>query len=165
MVTILRRRAAWLALVLLCGAGAAACQDAPRPEVPPPLVPPFPEPIHRVGGSEAPGVGGPRRADAGEAIRARVAAADPARGGTLYAEHCSRCHGAEGHGDGPEVATSGRTPRSFARLRRADLDPARLVQVVSAGDRAGMPAFGPKLGEDGVTDVVAYLERLIRPTE
>jgi mono/diheme cytochrome c family protein len=92
-----------------------------------------------------------------------VAADSPAMasGKALYADRCSACHTPTGEG----------IPGLFPRLASAPLinsaDPASLIRVVLAGNRAGstdaaptgpaMPALGWNLSDQQVADVVTYI--------
>ena len=80
-------------------------------------------------------------------------------GGALYREHCARCHGPAGAGDGPDA---GRLPRPPADLRRnARLTAGDLFWWVAHGlPDAGRPGFGDRLVEEERWDVVNYLRAL-----
>ncbi|WP_263263053.1 cytochrome c [Pseudomonas sp. RIT-PI-S] len=82
-------------------------------------------------------------------------------GKALYADRCSGCHTPNGEG----------IPGLFPKLANAPLvnspDPASLIRVVLAGNRAGstdaaptgpaMPAFGWNLSDQHVADVVTFI--------
>jgi mono/diheme cytochrome c family protein/rhodanese-related sulfurtransferase len=75
---------------------------------------------------------------------------DPAHGGQLYAEHCTRCHGARGI-EGPNArigdpAFLARASNGFLRLAIADGRPP-----------TPMEGFGKLLGPQGVQDVIMHL--------
>ncbi len=53
-------------------------------------------------------------------VLAPTRAPDPALGRRLYAERCAMCHGAQGHGDGPQAAGMEPPPIDFADPARAD---------------------------------------------
>lgn len=71
------------------------------------------------------------------------AAPDLARGAALYAEQCSACHGASGHGDGPNARGLNPPPVAFADIARArQRSVFGLYQVISQGlDGTAMPSF------------------------
>jgi cytochrome c oxidase cbb3-type subunit 3 len=78
---------------------------------------------------------------------------DPGNGGTLYAAHCARCHGARGV-EGPNArigdpAFLDRAPNGFLRLAIADGRPP-----------TPMEGYGKQLGEQGVQDVIMFLRTL-----
>lgn len=96
-------------------------------------------------------------------VTAPVAADDPAMvsGKALYADRCSACHTPGGEG------IAGLFPRLANAPLVSSTDPASLVRVVLAGNRAGatdaaptgpaMPAFGWNLSDQQVADVVTYI--------
>jgi cytochrome c oxidase cbb3-type subunit 3 len=71
----------------------------------------------------------------------------------LFQVNCAMCHGSDGGG-----------ARGFPNL--ADKawqwggDPDTVVQTITAGRMAAMPAWGPVLGAQGVDQAVAYVEQL-----
>jgi mono/diheme cytochrome c family protein len=77
-----------------------------------------------------------------------------------YDANCSRCHGESGKGNGmqakmlffmmkmPNLADS-----AYMQMRSDDV----LFQVIKAGGKAGMPAFGLKLTDPEIKDLVAYI--------
>ncbi|PZQ64017.1 MAG: iron permease [Phenylobacterium zucineum] len=70
-------------------------------------------------------------------------APDLARGAALYAEQCAACHGASGHGDGPNAKTLDPRPVAFADVARArQRSLFGLYQVIGQGlDGTAMPSF------------------------
>jgi mono/diheme cytochrome c family protein len=82
---------------------------------------------------------------------------------------CVTCHGASGKGDGPAGAALNPTPADFTSPEfwaTRTTDDLKTV-VTSGGAAVGkspiMPAWGPVIGEQGVTDVVAYIEATFKP--
>ena len=72
----------------------------------------------------------------------------------LYLQNCSQCHGSDGGG-----------ARGFPNLANADWqwgsDVDSVVATIANGRVAvGMMAWGPVLGEQGVDEVVAYIQQL-----
>ena len=82
-----------------------------------------------------------------------------ASGATLYREHCARCHGVRGAGDGPEVGTR---PPGDLRDRRLALHTAGdLFWWITHGlPSTGMPAFAQLLDDDQRWDVVNFVRAL-----
>ncbi|MGE5848683.1 MAG: c-type cytochrome [Candidatus Methylomirabilota bacterium] len=90
------------------------------------------------------------------------------RGRALYDAHCAVCHGSTGKGDGPGARVVRQSMRDFT-------DPAAMQAV---GDRFlfeitkkgssqfgrsnAMPAWGMKLSDAEIHDVVAYIRSLAR---
>jgi mono/diheme cytochrome c family protein len=86
----------------------------------------------------------------------------------LYARFCSRCHGAQGHGDGDNVAYLPVRPTAHAdsayMSRRSD---DALFDATYAGgyimNRSNrMPPFGETLTRDQIWELVRYLRTLCR---
>jgi cytochrome c oxidase cbb3-type subunit 3 len=71
----------------------------------------------------------------------------------LFQNNCAQCHGSDGGG-----------ARGFPNLTDANWqwggDPDTVVQTISAGRMGVMPPWGEVLGDDGVTQVVAYVRKL-----
>ncbi len=89
-----------------------------------------------------------------------------ARGGELFRENCTGCHGRGGAGDGPDGARLNVKPADFTNLEfmRAET-PRDAFNVITLGRiKAGMPAWGEALSPQEVWDLVAYLWSIARPT-
>jgi cytochrome c oxidase cbb3-type subunit 3 len=71
----------------------------------------------------------------------------------LFQHNCAPCHGSDGGG-----------ARGFPNLANADWqwggDPDAVVATIGSGRVAAMPAWGPVLGDQGVDEVVAYVQKL-----
>ncbi|MEO0424377.1 MAG: cytochrome-c oxidase, cbb3-type subunit III [Pseudomonadota bacterium] len=74
-------------------------------------------------------------------------------GEAVFINNCTTCHGSDGRG-----------ARGFPNLADADWqwggDPDTILQTISHGRNAAMPALGAALGEDGVAEVVEYVRSL-----
>jgi cytochrome c6 len=81
-------------------------------------------------------------------------AADIVRGGQLYAQHCSACHGAGG------LAVLPGAP-SFARGERLMQPDPALLNSVKRG-KGPMPGFLPILKDQEILDIIAYVRTLRR---
>jgi mono/diheme cytochrome c family protein len=91
--------------------------------------------------------------DAGPAIPI-----DPA---VMYAQNCSRCHGADGHGN-PEIKKTLPTVRDFADPAfLATAQPDTVVRTIMAG-KGQMPAFGASLSLPKMQSLSGYVLRLGR---
>ena len=77
-------------------------------------------------------------------------APDLARGAALYTEQCAACHGASGHGDGPNAKTLDPPPVAFADVARArQRSLFGLYQVIGQGlDGTAMPSFAHLPSDD-----------------
>jgi mono/diheme cytochrome c family protein len=90
------------------------------------------------------------------------------RGRALYDAHCAVCHGSTGKGDGPGARVVRQPMRDFT-------DPAAMQAVSDRflfeitkkgssqfGRSNAMPAWGMKLSDTEIHDVVAYIRSLAR---
>jgi cytochrome c6 len=81
-------------------------------------------------------------------------AADVAKGGQIYAQHCMACHGATG------VSVMPGAP-NLARGERMLQPDIQLLASIKAG-RAAMPAYVGILQDREILDVIAYMRMLRR---
>ncbi|HET8730537.1 MAG TPA: cytochrome-c oxidase, cbb3-type subunit III [Moraxellaceae bacterium] len=74
-------------------------------------------------------------------------------GARLFANNCAACHGTDAHG-----------AKGFPNLTDNDWlyggAPDRIVETITGGRQAMMPAWGPILGDDGVKKVANYVMSL-----
>ena len=89
--------------------------------------------------------------------------ADSRRGRTIYKEYCMQCHGAEGEGDGPAASGLEPKPAIHAKMAMDQFPLDYLYNVVYYGGKAVgkspyMPYWGLTLGEQGVADVIAFMQ-------
>ena len=76
-----------------------------------------------------------------------------AAGGRLYQIHCASCHGASGHGDGPQAPRTVRTEPHTALHTAGDI-----YWWLTHGKPPGaMPGFGTRLSEDDKWDLINFL--------
>ena len=106
------------------------------------------EAAEQAGGEESEGeaAGGAEEAEGGE--EAAAGGAPNAEAGTeVFAENCSTCHGATGHGGngGPDLTT----------MPKAKEQAGAEEQVTNGG--GGMPAFKGTLSEEEIANVAAYV--------
>ncbi len=88
-------------------------------------------------------------------------AASLARGDARYREHCARCHGPAGAGDGPEAAGLPVPPGDLRGPRTVRRTAGELFWLISRGAPvAGMPAFESRLAEAERWDLVNYVRAL-----
>lgn len=103
----------------------------------------------------------------GATFSAERIAGDAEHGLALYTEHCVKCHGADGSGEGQGTGVTMSRERSFLVMPASISNPGFLRpapdqmirRVISVGRRSsGMPAFGHgKLSESDINDLVAYV--------
>ena len=80
---------------------------------------------------------------------------------SVYRAHCSRCHGADGHGDTPLGHTYNApdfTDPEWWRKHSNITGTRTLVAIVSRG-KGGMPAFGKKLTRSEIGVLVNHVRR------
>jgi high-affinity iron transporter len=84
-----------------------------------------------------------------------------ANGKKLYLGNCANCHGATGHGDGPDAKGMQPAARNFHdEERMSEIAPAHVFNTTRLGVQGtGMPPH-PKLEDDEVWDVAFYLVSL-----
>jgi len=92
---------------------------------------------------------------------------DVGNGATLYAEHCQKCHGEDGSGEGSGTGVTMSRDRSFLVMPASISNPGFLAsvsdpmiqRVIQVGRKSsGMPAFGQgKLSDVEINDLVAYV--------
>jgi mono/diheme cytochrome c family protein len=90
-------------------------------------------------------------------------AADAAKKGkSLFTSNCSKCHGPEGKGDGPDSDHAADLTDEF----RTELNPEGVLYYkVWNGHAQDMPAFKSKLTKDEVWNLVEYLKVLRTPAK
>ena len=85
-------------------------------------------------------------------------AASIVAGAARYGEHCARCHGATGAGDGPDGLRLPRPPADLRAPHTAQHTAGDLFWWITTGiPRAGMPAFGATLGVEERWDAINYV--------
>jgi cytochrome c oxidase cbb3-type subunit 3 len=103
----------------------------------------------------------------GRTYSADAIAGDIERGAAIYQEHCVKCHGEDGRGEGEGTGVTLSRERSFLVMPAsisnagflASASDQMMRRVVSVGRKSsGMPGFGRgKLNDEEIDDVVAYV--------
>ncbi len=81
-------------------------------------------------------------------------------GQQIYAEYCQTCHGEKGYGDGPGAAALPTQP--FDLTTHVLLHDEQYLHALILNGRGYMPAFGDRLSQDQILDVIAYSRLLAR---
>lgn len=81
-------------------------------------------------------------------------------GQQIYAQSCQTCHGEKGYGDGPGAAALPVQP--FDLTTHVLLHDEQYLHAVILNGRGYMPAFGDRLSQDQILDVIAYTRLLAR---
>lgn len=88
-------------------------------------------------------------------------AATVARGGALYGEHCNRCHGPNGMGNGEAANALSPSPALLAYMirRPISVDEYLLWTISDGGQQfnTAMPSFKETLSRDDIWAVIAYM--------
>lgn len=84
-----------------------------------------------------------------------------ARGQVLYDEHCARCHGLTGKGDGPDAAKLTVPPANFHTPRSRAKTDFELLTAISYGIAfSPMHAWRGKVTDDELLELVRYIREL-----
>jgi mono/diheme cytochrome c family protein len=85
----------------------------------------------------------------------------PAHGRVLYDEHCARCHGLTGKGDGPDAAKLTVPPANFHTARSKAKTDFELLTSISYGIAfSPMHAWRGKITDEELLELVRYLREL-----
>ena len=96
-------------------------------------------------------------------------AADPAAAKKNFVRFCTKCHGSEGKGDGPQADALTTKPRDFTDCTRMKgIDDATLFSAIKEGGEAvhlskDMPAWKDGMDDDEIHDLVAFVRGLCKP--
>ena len=83
------------------------------------------------------------------------------QGSGLYQDHCAKCHGPEGFGDGSAGSNLFPSPALLSRMveKPGAVDGYLLWTISDGGERIGtdMPAFRDVLSEDDIWKIITYM--------
>jgi mono/diheme cytochrome c family protein len=83
--------------------------------------------------------------------------ADLAIGKSIYGDKCLKCHGEKGRGDGRKAADLEKKPADYTdKAKMTKFTDEDLKKAVKEGKKP-MPAFGKKLSDEQIDDVIAYI--------
>jgi mono/diheme cytochrome c family protein len=97
-----------------------------------------------------------------------VAAGDAKAGLEVHKKNCLRCHGELGKGDGPAAKLLKTKPTDWSdKSKMSSLSDQDLFKVITKGGEAAgksklMPAFGGKLSDQDVWNVIAFIRSLAK---
>ena len=101
------------------------------------------------------------KAYAGKRSTIKEGAAQIAAGGRLYVQHCTRCHGSKGLGDGDTTKSLMPSPALLAYMikRPISVDEYLLWAIADGGSAfaTAMPAFKDKLSREEIWKIVAFM--------
>ena len=85
-----------------------------------------------------------------------------AAGRRLFREHCQRCHGPQGKGNGSDADPKYRREMDLTSAARADRNPDGIVfhKIWSGREKPKMPAFKDKLTQEQVWTLVGFVQSL-----
>jgi mono/diheme cytochrome c family protein len=87
-----------------------------------------------------------------------------AAGKQSYIEHCQKCHGEKGNGQGEKAAELSVDPSDFTNPRKmGELADGQIFQEITEGDLP-MPAFADKLTEEERWQLVDYIRTFVPAT-
>ena len=91
-----------------------------------------------------------------------VTSATLTSGRRLYRDHCQRCHGPQGKGNGSDADPKYKDRMDLTSARRAERNPDGIVfhKIWSGREKPKMPAFKDKLTADQAWTLVAYVQSL-----
>jgi mono/diheme cytochrome c family protein len=97
-----------------------------------------------------------------------LAAGEAQAGAQLFKQHCARCHGSRGKGDGPDLAKihADSPPDDLTDHGiNSELSDYKIRKIVTGGGPAvdkssKMPAFGSKITPAQIDDLIAFIRTL-----
>ena len=98
---------------------------------------------------------------AGPLVFAQDRPGDPKRGKGIFLEHCSRCHGSSGSGDGPEAAYLTVPPANLLSGQSRLKSDFELYMIIAHGSiYSPMHGWNDQLTENEMWDVLEYIRFL-----
>jgi mono/diheme cytochrome c family protein len=99
---------------------------------------------------------------------APLRADEPVTAEQMFSDTCSRCHGPQGFGDGPDGMTLGTHPRNFhdCALMAKDSDEKVFEEIkggsASIGRSNDMPSWGEALSDDEIRHLIVYVRNFCK---
>ena len=95
-------------------------------------------------------------------VAAQSERGNPKIGQTLYEQHCLRCHGVAGEGNGPDAAFLIVAPANFQSPRSRSKTDVELMNVIMYGVVfSPMHGWGGRLTEQQMWDILSYIRALV----
>lgn len=96
-------------------------------------------------------------------VSAQLGQGNPRSGQVIYEEHCFRCHGMNGKGDGPDSGLQIVPPANFQSLRSRAKTDFELLTIIEYGIAfSPMHGFRGRMTDDELLEVIDYI-RTIAP--
>lgn len=87
---------------------------------------------------------------------------NPKAGQAIYEQHCLRCHGMAGDGNGPDATFLVVSPANFQSARSRSKTDMELMNVISYGVVfSPMHGWGGRLTEQQMWDVLSYIRAIV----
>jgi len=84
-------------------------------------------------------------------------------GKSQYNQHCEKCHGKKGLGDGPDVDRKDRKNRPANLAMSRNPDGVMFYKIWNGRHDPRMPAFKSEMTKEEVWEVVTYITTSLRP--
>lgn len=95
-------------------------------------------------------------------VAAQSERGNPKIGQALYEQHCLRCHGMSGDGNGPDAAFLIVPPANFHSDRSRSKTDMELMNVISFGVVfSPMHGWGNRLSEQQMWDILSYIRMIV----
>jgi mono/diheme cytochrome c family protein len=79
-----------------------------------------------------------------------------------YGQHCEKCHGKEGHGDGPDVDRKDRKSRPANLALSRNPDGVMFYKIWNGRHDPRMPAFKSEMTREEVWQTITYITSTLR---
>lgn len=95
-------------------------------------------------------------------VAAQSERGNPKAGQAIYEQHCLRCHGMSGDGNGPDAAFLIIAPANFQSARSRSKTDMELMTIIMHGVVfSPMHGWGGRLTEQQLWDVLSYIRTLV----
>ena len=94
-------------------------------------------------------------------VSAQLGPGNPRSGQVIYEEHCFRCHGMNGKGDGPDSGLQIVPPANFQSLRSRAKTDFELLTIVEYGIAfSPMHGYRGRMTDDEILEVIDYIRTM-----